>query len=67
MNTLDRLKDSNTKLYRLIIDIGEHIPNDAEYTELFNLWDKLLDAQAWFDNELFNLSQEWRDDGKGNP
>lgn len=61
MNTIDRLKDSNTKLYRLIIDTGENIPNDAEYTELFNLWDKLLDAQAYFDSELFNLSQEWRE------
>lgn len=66
MNDLDRLKDSNTKLYRLIIDIGEHIPTDDKYTNLYALWDKLLDAQAWFDNELFNLSQEWRDDGKGN-
>lgn len=66
MNTLDRLKANSTKLYRLIIDTGENIPNDAEYTELFNLWDKLLDAQTYFDNELFNLSQEWRDDGTPN-
>ena len=66
MNTLDRLKANSTKLYRLIIDTGENIPNDAEYTELFNLWDKLLDAQTHFDNELFNLSATWRDDGTPN-
>lgn len=62
MNDLDRLKANSTKLYRLIIDTGENIPNDAEYTELFNLWDAFLYAQAYFDNELFKLSQEWRDD-----
>lgn len=61
MNTLDRLKANSTKLYRLIIDTGENIPNDAEYTELFNLWVMLFDTQTYFDNELFNLSQEWRE------
>ena len=57
MNTMDRLKDIDMRLYRIVIDMGEHIPMDAEYTELFNLWEKLLDLEASIGNELLHIER----------
>lgn len=57
MNNLDRLKDIDTRLYCLTIDLGEHIPDDAEYTEMFNLWEKLLDLQWAISHELLHIER----------
>lgn len=57
MVILDRLKDIDMRLYRLTIDLGEHIPDDAEYTELFNLWEKLLDLERYIGNELLHIER----------
>ena len=57
MNNLDRLKDIDMRLYRITIDMGEHIPQDAEYTELWNLWEKLLDLEYTIDNELRHVQR----------
>ena len=57
MNDLDRLKDIDMRLYRITVDMGEHIPDDAEYTELFNLWEKLLDLEWAIGNELLHIER----------
>ena len=57
MNTLDRLKKLDMKLYRVVIEMGESVPEDAEYTELWNLWEKLLDLEHAIDNELVHIDR----------
>ena len=63
---LDCLQNISREIYNRIITAQASISYDAEYTDLWNTWDKLLHASTMFDNALFNLAQEWRDDGKGN-
>ena len=57
MNTIDRLKDIDMQLYRLTIDLGEHIPDDAEYTELFYLWEHLLDLEGKIARQIRNIER----------
>lgn len=57
MNDLDRLKDIDMRLYRITVDMGEHIPMDAEYTEMFNLWEHLLDLEGKISNEIRHIER----------
>lgn len=57
MNDLDRLKDIDMRLYRITVDMGEHIPMDAEYTEMFNLWEHLLDLEGKINNEIRHIER----------
>lgn len=57
MNDLDRLKDIDMRLYRITIDMGEHIPMDAEYTEMFNLWEHLLDLEGKIGKEISHIER----------
>ena len=57
MNDLDRLKDIDMRLYRITVDMGEHIPMDAEYTEMFNLWEQLLDLEGKIDKEIRHIER----------
>lgn len=57
MDTITRLKDLSMRLYRLVVNMGEYIPEDAEYTELWNLWEKLLDLEHAIDNELRHVQR----------
>lgn len=55
------MREQSWQIYKRIINAGNGMCYDAEYTELWNTWDKLLHAWCMFDNELFNLQQEWRE------
>lgn len=57
MNDLDRLKDIDMRLYRITVDMGEHIPMDAEYTEMFNLWEHLLDLEGKIGKEIRHIER----------
>jgi len=57
MVILDRLKDIDMRLYRITVDMGEHIPMDAEYTEMFNLWEHLLDLEGKIDREIRHIER----------
>lgn len=57
MVILDRLKDIDMRLYRLTIDLGEHIPDDAEYTGLFYLWEHLLDLEGKIAREIRHIER----------
>ena len=62
MNTMDRLKDIDMRLYRITVDLCEHIPMDAEYTELFNLWEHLIDLEGKIDREIRLIERLLKED-----
>ncbi len=57
------MREKSRQIYARIVGVGDSMCYDAEYTELWNTWEKLLHAWCMFDNELFNLSATWKDDG----
>lgn len=64
MNDLDTIKElqaQSWKLYAIMLDMACTIPDDAEYTEALNALDKLRDDQIRFDNALYNMTAEWKE------
>ena len=56
------LEASSNAIYFHLNDIEKNLPNDAEYTEFYNLFDAMYLRWALFDNALCNEHAEWREE-----
>jgi len=62
LHTVRYLQEKSKRIYYLTLELTVDVPYDAEYTEVHNALDELRDASVRFDNALYNMTAEWKED-----